>query len=273
MMSAILAAAFLFLKTGEKFATQETAGPTVAELTTYAGSKAGAKFEPHVMNDPVKAAEFCGANKPAAGIVTPGFYLQYAKALSMEPLLETKRTGVKEERYVLVVRKDASDDLAKLTGKTIATPLANEQRYVIAVVLRSKLGEEVRLKPVTDVEGAVFDLVEDVSPRRDNVPAGGTKNAADAVLMEMGAWALFKDDPELSPKLKVVYQSEELPRDLVVLFGPKNDALNSDKLKSALKEMTGNEEGKKILGSIRVESFVEIDKARLSQAQALFYGK
>ena len=260
-MSAILAAAFLFLKTGEKFATQETAGPTVAELTAYAGDKAGAKFEPHVMNDPVKAAEFCGANKPAAGIVTPGFYLQYAKALSMEPLLETKRTGVKEERYVLVVRKDASDDLAKLTGKTIATPLANDQRYVIAVVLRSKLGEEVRLKPVTDVEGAVFDLVE------------GTKNAADAVLMELGAWDLFKDDPELSPKLKVVYQSDELPRDLVVLFGPKNDALNSDKLKTALKEMTGNEQGKKILGSIRVESFVEIDKARLSQAQTVFYGK
>jgi ABC-type phosphate/phosphonate transport system substrate-binding protein len=261
IVNAILAAAFLFLKTGEKFATQETAGPTVAELTTYAGNKVGAKFEPHVMNDPVKAAEFCGANKPATGIVTPGFYLQYAKALSMEPLLETKRTGVKEERCMLVVRKDASDDLAKLVGKTIATPLANEQRYVISVVLRGKLGEEVRLKQVNDAEGAVFDLVE------------GTKNAADAVLMEVGAWALFKDDPELGPKLKVIYQSEELPRDLVVAFGPKNDALNADKLRAALKEMNGNDAGKQILNSIRVESFVEIDKARLSQAQALFYGK
>jgi ABC-type phosphate/phosphonate transport system substrate-binding protein len=252
---------FLFLKTGEKFATQETAGPTVAELTAYVGDKVGVKFEPRVMNDPIKAVEFCGTKKPAAGIVTPGFYLQYAKALQMEPLLETKRTGVKEERCVLVVRKDASDDLTKLTGKTIATLLANEQRYVMGVILQSKLGEEVRLKPVADVEGAVFDLVE------------GAKNAADAVLMEADARALFKDDPELGSKLKVVYQSDELPRDLVVTFGPKSDALDADKLKSALKEMSGNDAGKKVLNSIRVEAFVEIDKAQLSKAQAQFYGK
>ena len=85
--------------------------------------------------------------------------MQYAKALGMEPLLETRRTGVKEQRYVLVARKDASDDLARWQGKTIATPLAGEQRYVISVILQGKLGEEIRLKPVTDVEGAVFDLV------------------------------------------------------------------------------------------------------------------
>ena len=259
-MNAMLAAAFLFLKTGEKFATQETAGPTVAELTAYAGDKVGAKLEPRVMNDPVKAAEFCGANKPVAGIVTPGFYLQYAKALQMEPLLETKRAGVKEERCMLVVRKDASDDLAKLAGKTIATPLANEQRYVMSVILQGKLGEEIRLKQVGDVESAVFDLVE------------SAKNATDAVLMEVGAWGLFKDDSELGPKLKVVYQSEELPRDLVVIFG-KPEGFDADKLRTTLKEMTGNDAGKRILNSIRVESFVEIDKERLARAQARFYGK
>ena len=252
---------FLFLKTGEKFATQETAGEVVKALTDYAGQKVAVKFEPHVMNDPVKAAEFCAAKKPGVGIVTPGFYLQYAKALGMEPLLETKRTGVKEEHCVLVVRKDAGDDPGKLAGKTIATPLAGEQRYVISVALQGKLGEEIRLKPVTDVEGAVFDLVE------------GAKNAADAVLMEAGAWTLFKDDPELGPKLKVVYQSEELPRDLVVTFGPKRDTLDADKLKAVLKDMSSNEAGKQILNSIRVEAFVEIDKERLSQAQARFYGK
>jgi ABC-type phosphate/phosphonate transport system substrate-binding protein len=260
MMNAILAAMFLFLKTGEKFATQEMAGPTVAELTAYVGDKVGVKLEPRVMNDPVKAAEFCGANKLVAGIVTPGFYLQYAKALQMEPLLETKRAGVKEERCVLVVRKDAGDDPGKLVGKTIATPLASEQRYAMSVVLQGKLGEEIRLKPVADAEGAALDLVE------------GTKNAADAVLMEASAWTLFKDDPELGPKLKVIYQSEELPRDLVVIFG-KTEGFDADKLRTALKGMTGNDAGKQILNSIRVESFVEIDRDKLAKAENLFYGK
>ena len=260
-MNAILAATFLFLKTGEKFATQEVAGPTVALLTGYVGDKVGVKLEPRVMNDPVKAAEFCGAEKPSIGIVTPGFYLQYAKALGMEPLLETKRTGVKEERYVLVARKDASDDLARWTGKTIATPLAGEQRYVISVILQGKLGEELRLKPVDDMEGAVFDLV------------GAGKNAADAVLLEAAAWKLFEKDEEFGPKLKVLFTSDELPRDLVVLFGSKNSALDADKLKGILKGMNSSEGGQKILQSIRVESFVDLDRDRLAKAEKLFYGK
>ena len=255
---------FLFLKTGEKFATQEIAAPTVAGLTAYLGEKVVGTtnaFEPRVMNDPVKAAEFTGKSKPALGIVTAGFYFTYAKPLGMEPLLETKTTGVKEERYVLVVRKDASDDPAKLEGKTIATPLAGEQRYAVGVVLQGKLGEEIRLKQTMDAEGAVFDLAE------------GSKNAADAVLLETGAWEPFKDDPESGGKLKVVFQSDELPRDFVVVFAPKSDTLNVDKLKQVLKDMGGSEAGQKILQSIRVESFTDIDAGRLSKAEKLFYGK
>jgi hypothetical protein len=255
---------FLFLKTGEKFATQEIAAPTVSGLTAYIGEKvAGATnaFEPRVMNDPVKAAEFSGKSKPALGIVTAGFYLTYAKTLGMEPLLEIKRAGVKEERYVLVARKDGVEDLAKLEGKTVATPLAGEQRYVVGVILQGKTGEEVRLQQTMDVEGSVFDLAE------------GSKKAADAVLLEMGAWDLFKDDPDSGGKLKVVYQSEELPHDLVVTFAPKSDAVNIDKLKQVLKDMSGNADGQKVLESIRVEAFADINQDRLSKAEKLFYGK
>jgi hypothetical protein len=255
---------FLFLKTGEKFATQEIAGPTVEGLTAYLGGQLSGgtnAFAPYVMNDPVKAAEFCGKNKPALGVVTPGFYLTYAKALGMEALLEVKRMGVKEERYVLVVRKDASDDPAKLEGKTIATPLAGEQRYVVAVVLQGKLGEEVRLKQTMDVEGAVFDLAE------------GAKNAADAVLLEDGAWNVFKDDPDSGGKLKLVYQSEELPQDLAVMFSSKTDTPGDDKVKKVLKDMSADENGKKILRSIQVESFADVDTARLSKAEKQFYAK
>ncbi|MGH9595106.1 MAG: PhnD/SsuA/transferrin family substrate-binding protein [Bryobacteraceae bacterium] len=255
---------FLFLKTGEKFATQEMAGPTVAGLTAYVGEKAAGStnaFEPYVMNDPIKAAEFSGKNKPALGIVTAGFYMTYAKALHMVPLLEAKLTGVTTERYVLVTRKDASDDLAKLERKTIACPLAGEQRYVIGVVLQGKLGEEIRLKPTLDVEGAVFDLAE------------GAKDAADAVLLEEGAWDLFKSDPDSGQKLKVVYQSDELPRDLVVAFGPKSSAWDVDKVRQAFKYMSGNEDGQKILRSIRVDAFTDVDQAGLSKAEKLFYAK
>jgi len=252
---------FLFLKTGEKFATQEVAGPTVKGFTDYVGRKLAVSFEPEVMNDPVKAAEFCGAKKPIMGIVTPGFYLQYGKTLGLEPVSETRREGVIAEQYVLVVPKTAGDDVKTLAGKTVATTLAAEQRYVIGVILQDKLGKEVRLKPTMDIEGAVFNL------------ADGAKNAADAVLVEEAAWKLFENDSELGPKLKVIYRSDELPRALVVLFGGNTSSVNAEKLKTVLKAMNDSEEGKTILRSIRVQSFVDLDRERLTKAQELFLGK
>jgi hypothetical protein len=200
-MNILLAVAFLFLKTGEKFATQESAGPTVAGLTSSLGA-----YEPQVLNDPVKAVEFCAAKKPAVGIVTPGFFLAYNRALGMEPVLETRRQNVLAERYVLVTGKNAGDDLH---GRIIAT-----------------------------------------------------------VLMEEGAWKALSADEELGPKLKAAFTSEELPRDLVVIFRPNAGSLDIEKLKTALKQTD-----KQILSSIRVEAFVDVDKERLSKAEALYRAK
>lgn len=255
---------FVFVKTGEKFATQEDAGPTVSIFTGYLGQQIGGTtnaFAPRLFNDPAKAIEFCNKATPPLGIVTPGFFLTYGKTLGLEPLLETRRDKIAAERYVLVASKDAPDDAAKFAGMNIATPLAAEQRYVIGVILQDKLGREIRLQPAKDVEGAVFDIVEK------------SKNAAAAVLMEESAWKLFEADAELGPKLKVVFRSDELPRDLVVVFTSNAGGVNVEKLKSALKQMTASDDGKTMLRSIRVEAFVDVEKERLAKALVLFQGK
>ena len=48
----------------------------------------------------------------------------------------------------------------------------------------------------------------------------------------------------------MVFQSDELPRDFVVVFAPKSDTLNVDKLKQVLKDMGGSEAGQKIRDSM-----------------------
>lgn len=253
-MTTLLLLGFLFLKTGEKFATQEAAGPTVGAFTdAVAAAVGGVQFKARVLNEPAKAVEYVAGQKPAVGIVTPGFYLAYAKALGMEALLETRRQGVAAERYVLVARGDAGGDLAAVG--TIATTLAAEERFLLGVVLQDKW-REVRLKPVGDLEGAAFDLAEK------------SKNAADAVLMEEGTWVALAKDEELGPKLKVIYRSEELPGPLVVAFGANVGGLDLEKLKAALK---GTDAA--VLSSIRVERFVDVDGERLKKAEARFYGK
>ena len=246
----IFAVGFLFLKTGEKFATQESAGPTVAGLTAYLGHATGLKFEPRVLNEPGAAADYCVAAKPAVAIVTPGFYLAYGKKLGLEPLLEIQRQQVAVERYVLVTK---GAELATLSGAWIATPLAAEPRFVAGVILQGKLGATVRLQPTTDVEGAVLDLVE------------GAKTAAAAVLMEEGTWQAIHADPELGPQVKAIFFSDELPGNLVVhLAGPSA----AGPLKSALQGTPAE-----ILNSLRIEKFVEIHQDRLQRADQLFHGQ
>jgi hypothetical protein len=256
MTSVLLAAAFLFLKTGEKFATQDAAGPTVSAFTAFVGKQLdGAKFEPQVLNQPAKAVEFVATKKPAIGIVTTGFFLAYAKALDMEPLLEVKRQDVPAERYVLVVKKSAGDEI---DGKVIGTTLSDEEVFVTRVALQGKAGDEVRLKPVTDPEGAVFDLVE------------AAKDAADAVLLEECLWQVFEKDEELGPKLKVAYRSEELPGQLLVMFRANAEKLPAGKVKEAFKSLSATDAGKEILASIRVAGFVDVNKERLEKVQAQY---
>jgi hypothetical protein len=253
---------FLFLKTGERFATQEVAGPTVKGLTDYLAGQLGVAdgFVPQVMNQPVKAAEFCAARKPALGIVTAGFFLAYEKALGMEPLLEVHREKVAAERQVLVTRQDGPADLTALQGKPLATGLAAEQVYVLNVVLQGKLGQECRLVAVTDPEGAVFDL------------ADGAAKAPASVLLEEHAWKLFAADTELAAKLKVIFASDELPRDLVVLFRPNAAGLEDAAVQKALQTMTESAAGKTVLSSVLVTKFAPVDQERLANARKLYHG-
>jgi hypothetical protein len=261
-MSVMMLVAFLFLKTGEKFATQETAAPTVGAFLAVAGKGMdGAEFAPQVMNDPAKAVEFVASKKPEFGIVTPGFYLAYGKALEMRPLLEVRRQKVESERFVLVMRKNVGETIDAAKGKVIATTLSAEERYVKGVILQDKLGAEARLKAITDVEAAAMDLAE------------GAKDAAEAVLMEEGAWKAIEKDEELGTKLRVVFRSDDLPCALLVAFRAACDCPKVAKLQTAYKNIQGTDDGKQALASIRVEKFEDVNAERLKKAEKLFLGQ
>lgn len=235
---------FLVVKTGEKFATQEAAGPTLAAFL----AKVEGDYQPRVFNDPRAAVEYAAKNKPAAGIVTPGFYLAYAKALDMKPLLEVQRADVPIERYVLVTRKTAADD----PGALVVTPLAAEENYVCKVILAGQYGEELRLKPTLDPEGAIYDMVE-------QRPQAGT-----AVLLEEATWKAIAADPELGPQTKVVFTSAELPGNLVVSFGDGD----AGRLVAALRGLPAE-----VTREIRVEAFRPVDEERLGRARERFHGR
>src|SRR5258706_392776 len=99
-MHLILAAAFLFLKTGEKFATQETAGPTLAEFTNALGAD-----EPQALNDPAKAFDLVEGTKGGAGVVLmeEGTWKVIAKDDELGPKLKAAFTGEELPGALVVV--------------------------------------------------------------------------------------------------------------------------------------------------------------------------
>ncbi len=255
---------FLFLKTGEKFATQEIAGPTVALLTGYLGDRlAGSRtaYTPRVMNQPTAAAALAATEKPVLGIVTPGFYVAYRKAFALEPVAEVQRRKMGESRFVLVTAKGGPPELDQLAGKRLATDLAPEQRYVMSVILQNKLGQELHFIEVTDLEGALFDLAEQAD------------QAADLVLVHHTLWDLYRDDPDLGPHLQAVYTSESLPHDLLVVFRANAGELSVENLQQIVTGMGDDEQGQTVLQSIRVESFVPVNRERLERAEEMFHGR
>lgn len=260
-MTELLLIAFLFLKTGEKFATQEIAGPTVAGFTDHLGAQLGVRMEPAVMNQPADAVRYVERQKPALGIVTPGFFLTYEKALGIKPLREIHRLGGQSNRWVLIARQEVSDDLKDWEGKAVASPLAPEERYLKAVVLQGKLGNEVRFASIGDVEGALFDLAEK------------TDTAFAAVLIDAAQWELYREDPDLGAALKALYTSPELPEDLLVVFTVHAQQLDVDQLLTVLGQMTEDEEGKTVLRSIQVGAVRPIDQPRLDQTRRMFHAE
>ncbi len=258
-------AAMVFLKTGEKYATQEQAGGAVESLANYVSQQMTGStnaFLARVFNSPAKTIEFITAKKPPVGIVSPGFYLTYHKTLGMEPLLETQRTGVSSERYVLVARTTGVPPPGEWAGKMVATQLAAESRYVLGVILQDNFGGEIRFKEIDDVEVAIIELAE-------NKPG-----APDAVLIEEVTWKeLFAGDDEIGPKLQVIYRSPELPGELVVAFKPNVGGFSLDAFKDALRGMPGTETGRHILRNIRLESFNHTNQERLQHAEKLFNPK
>jgi hypothetical protein len=255
---------FLVLKTGEKLATDEIAGPTVAGLTKYLGQKLGQSddfFAPKIENEPEKALAIARANKPLAGIVTPAFYFSHRETLPMHVAAEVRRIGLPAERYAVVVHEQFEGDLESLRGKTIATTLVAEKQYVARVILQGKLGDDVALAASTDLDATVIDIAEKV------------EGAPIAALLDLATWDFYRRDAQLGPQLKAVFQSDVLPRDLVVVFTQSQNGLDAASFQSAVLAMDKDAEGRAILRSIRVETFDEVDRGRLRRAEQLFHGQ
>lgn len=246
------ATTFLVLKTGEPGAEPERAGPFLKSWAAYVSARAGAPQEGVITSDPARAVELAKERRPAWGVVTPSFFLERGKELALRPLLETRRGGHATERFTVVVRKGATWGDAE-----VATQLSAEAAYLGRVVFA---GKEVRPRAAENLADAVYAMIE------------GDHDAPPAVLLDRASRAFFEEDELTWPKLDVVWESEELPPDLVVGFGEALTPEAEGKLREALVGMPSDEEGKRICRNLQTEGFGEVDLARWERARKALAG-
>ncbi len=244
---------FLVLKTGEAFATQEKAGAYLKAFADVLGARTGGMiFDIRIHNDPASAAAWCGAAMPAAGIVTPAFYLEHRKALDLRPILFTRRHGEPSERYALLVRKGSGLRPEGLAGKPVATTVAAEAGYVRHVVFPA---QRLDLKSEKNLADAVLAITE----KDTDAPA--------AVLADRATRKFFEEDPLSWPELEVAGESDPLPPDLVVVFGKNAPEGFEAKLKDAMLGITKDEAGRKACAAIQTEGFGMIDAELMKRAE------
>ena len=244
---------FLVLKTGEAFATQEKAGPYLKAFGEVLGARTGgAVYDIRIHNVPASAADWCAEAKPAAGIVTPAFYLEHRQALDLRPILFTRRHGEPSEKYALLVRKGSGVRPEGLAGKPVATTVAAEAGYVRSVVFPT---QPLDLKSEKNLADAVLAMTE----KDPDAPA--------AVLADRATRKFFEEDPLTWPELEIAGESDPLPPDLVVVFGKNAPEGFAAKLKNALLGITKDDAGRKACEAIQTDGFGEVDSELLKKAE------
>ena len=160
-------------------------------------------------NDPAEALKELDKHLPAVGIVSLGFYLEYAERFGMRPMLEAYPL----EKYVLVASEGTVKNAADLDGKVVMGGPLYEPKFVSRILFPPRAKAAAALagwqgtgswlpKPTTKVSSALYQL---------------SKNRVQAVLLHGKQYESMKKLGRLK-KVEKVIESEYYPPAVIVAF-------------------------------------------------------
>ncbi len=202
---------------------------------------------------------------------TPGTGLLLADRAGARPLLLTERSGSREYRSVIFVRRDSGiTELSQLLGRTIAfqTPSSTSAYLVPAMVLRTN-GLPMSLM-VSPQEGGDAGSLSYVFASTDaNLAAWVHKRLVDAGGFSDQDWESLQGVSEAFRRdLVVIHTTEPIPRAIELVSGGMSPAV-ADRLKEVLLGASSDPQARDALRQFfRTTGFYEIDaptQARLDQ--------
>lgn len=254
---------FLIVKTGDESATQEKATQFLTDFSGYLNSHASflkqKSIQGLITNRPDDAAAIMQKDQPLFAFVSPAFYFEHLSG-SATAIEQIPRFGLNVEHYYLVAPKNGPATLAALKGQTVRTLVLAEQNYLKRVVFPASFqpGKDFALQQAANMADEVFLMTE-----KD-------KGAASALLMDEELLHFFQSDEMVWPDLKVLWKSEDLPRDLVVNLDSRLSNGEVEQLKEAFAEMPKDPLGAKLLQLMQTTGFTPVSQDLLNSAGAKF---
>ena len=205
-------------------------------------------------NDPAEALKELDKHLPAVGIVSLGFYLEYADRFGMTPALEAYPL----EKYVLVASEGKVKKAADLDGKVVMGGALYEPRFVSRILFPPKAEGAKALagwqgsgswlsKPTTKVSSALYQL---------------GKNRVQAVLLRGKQYESMKKLGRLK-KVEKVIESEYYPPAVIVAFRgalKSTEAVSEEQrlLINAMEKISKVKEASEILQQMGCQGFRKI---------------
>jgi hypothetical protein len=194
-------------------------------------------------NELTPALDALRRSPPHWGIVSLGFFVEYAARLPMTPFASTRPDGAEKEQWRLVAGAGTSDDWSALTGKVTGTMLFTDQAAACLL-----FGRPVRALP--------FSLAGTSEPLRDlrAVARGG----APAMVLDQLQFETAQVLPAAAD-IKVLHVSADLPTSPVVWFGQPDASMRQ--LAAVLTAMRTDPSAAGLLQLLQTDGFGPADTA------------
>lgn len=256
---------YLMVKLGDEAATPELAGGFLTRMSAWLESHVrrfeGRDVRGWIANREGPALELLREREPALAFVPAGFYLGHLAPgpRTARPLAQIPRFGASVDRYYLVAPAGGVSSPEELRGRTVRTRFAYDEEYLRRVVFPGALrpGRDFRLEPADNLADEMFLLLE------------GGDGAPAALLLDEELKRFFEEDDLVWPELEVVWSSDPLPRDLVVVLGRWSAAERAG-LREALLSMSGSAAGREVLELMDSSGFEPIRDDLLDSARRAY---
>ncbi|MDP7035598.1 MAG: PhnD/SsuA/transferrin family substrate-binding protein [Planctomycetota bacterium] len=236
-----------FVHPGGPGSTEEAAS-FMSELCTYLSEKSGIPAEQlrgRYDNDEKRCLERLKQPGVRMAVVSLGFYLRHRQEFTHQILLTPKVFGHSTERFYLLSRKGAAQELDAYTGKILSSSFLDDTQFVDGVVFRGRFRVDQ-------------DFRIDFQKRSLRAIKAVTRGKSDLVLLNqlqfntLEKLRYYKD-------LQLIWESEPVPHGPVIRVGSEKSLPQMESLRAALIDMGNEDRGRKLLETMQLEGFLTCD--------------